>query len=308
VCDASGNCTLAGPIGGNMVDKLAPSIAVACTPAPNGSGWYNTNVTATFVAADGGSGVAGAASTVVVFSAEGANQGATQAFADNVGNSSSASTALACGSINIDKTPPSAFNQFDPQTRNVLVFGRDGLSGVPSGPIAPVSVAPARWSMGRGAGTDDDGDSDDDRDSDGDSDRPNAELRTYVITDAAGNTLTIVELVQKSGNQSKVRVVSHQYNDGPVVPFGRNLKHFEWSVARRTGALTSLEQELSVGRGRDRQRAHAVWDPRKNRTTITVHSGAEDHDGGGGGTTKVVKPGLVFLRMVIVDGQLVIEY
>jgi hypothetical protein len=319
VCDASGNCTPAGPIGGNMVDKLAPSIAVSCTPAPNGNGWYNTDVTATFLAADGGSGVAGAASTVVVFSAEGAGQGATQTFADNVGNSSSASTALACGPINIDKTPPSAFNQFDPKTRNVLVFGRDGLSGVPSGPIAPVSVVPARWSMG--AGADEDGDSDSDSDSDDDSDSPNAELRTYVITDAAGNTLTIVELVQKSGNQIKVRVVSHQYNDGPVVPFGRNLKHFEWSVDRRTGALRSLEQELSIGQGADHQRAHAVWDPRKNQTTITVHGVDDDGDsdsdsdsdgggggGGGGGTTKIVKPGLVFLRMVIVNGELVIEY
>jgi hypothetical protein len=323
VCDASGNCTPAGPIGGNMVDKLGPSIAVACTPGPNGNGWYNTDVTATFLAADGGSGVAGATSTVVVFSAEGANQGATGTFADNVGNSSSASTALACGPINIDKTPPSAYNQFDRNTKDVLVFGRDALSGVPSGSIAPVSVVPARWSMGPNAADDGDSDGSDsddsDSDSDDDSDSPNAELRTYVITDAAGNTLTIVELVQKSGNQIKVRVVSHQYNDGPVVPFGRNLKHFEWSVVRRTGALSNLEQELSIGQGRDHQRVHAVWDSRKNSTTIVVHKGGEDDDsdsdsdddgddGGGGGNTKVVKPGLVFLRMVIVNGQLVIEY
>jgi hypothetical protein len=77
-------------------------IVVSRIPPANASGWNNTDVVATFVATDGGSGVHGAATLTVTFTTEGANQSATRSFTDNVGNAASASTGI----VNIDKTPP----------------------------------------------------------------------------------------------------------------------------------------------------------------------------------------------------------
>jgi hypothetical protein len=56
VCDAAGNCTEAGPLGGNRVDKKAPEIAVT---APTGAVYtLNQLVAAIYACWDGGSGVA----------------------------------------------------------------------------------------------------------------------------------------------------------------------------------------------------------------------------------------------------------
>jgi hypothetical protein len=59
VCDAAGNCAAAGPIGGNKVDRKAPSISLE-SPA---SQVYllNAAVAASYDCADGGSGVASCA-------------------------------------------------------------------------------------------------------------------------------------------------------------------------------------------------------------------------------------------------------
>lgn len=57
LCDALGNCGVAGPVGGNKVDRRAP--AIACDAPAHG--WHGGNVTVPCTSADGGSGVAGAA-------------------------------------------------------------------------------------------------------------------------------------------------------------------------------------------------------------------------------------------------------
>lgn len=53
VCDLAGNCATSGPIGGNMVDRKAPSVTCG---GPDGF-WHNTNVTIGCTTSDGGSGV-----------------------------------------------------------------------------------------------------------------------------------------------------------------------------------------------------------------------------------------------------------
>jgi hypothetical protein len=62
VCDVATNCTPAGPVSGNMVDKKAPDITIA---APTASAQYiiNQPVAANYGCADGGSGVATCAGT-----------------------------------------------------------------------------------------------------------------------------------------------------------------------------------------------------------------------------------------------------
>ena len=82
------------------IDTTAPSISVAQSPAPNGSGWNDTDVTVSFTCTDNLAGVASCTSPQNVTS-EGAGQAVTGFAVDNAGNSASASTTL-----NIDKTPP----------------------------------------------------------------------------------------------------------------------------------------------------------------------------------------------------------
>lgn len=55
VCDNAGNCTTAGPIGGNKIDKRSPAIAVT-TPAA-GAYLLNQGVAAGFDCTDSGSGM-----------------------------------------------------------------------------------------------------------------------------------------------------------------------------------------------------------------------------------------------------------
>jgi hypothetical protein len=252
----------------------------------------------------------------IQFTKSDANQSSIQTFTDNVGNTVMIDSGMAIGAINIDKTPPDAFNQFDPVKKDVAVFGRDTLSGTASDPIAPVSVTRAHWRE-----NDDDGDHDGGKAGDNGG-RPghedpqfNAELRTYLIIDNAGNTLRLVELVSIQGHDMKVRVVSFQYNDGSIVLAGRNEKQFEWKTDK-TGTLKGIEQLMSVGGRPLTHLVQAEWEAKTNRTVIQVTDEKQDvpereddkkcehgqHD------KKIVKPGLVLLRMAIIDRKLVIEY
>lgn len=62
VCDLAGNCVTAGPIGGNWVDKKAPTIDVI---TPDSTSYFlNQVVTANYACVDGGSGVASCAGPV----------------------------------------------------------------------------------------------------------------------------------------------------------------------------------------------------------------------------------------------------
>jgi hypothetical protein len=63
VCDVAGNCATAGPIGGNMIDKKAPTITLT-TPANGATYSANQALSAAYACSDSGSGVAGCAGTV----------------------------------------------------------------------------------------------------------------------------------------------------------------------------------------------------------------------------------------------------
>jgi hypothetical protein len=56
-CDLAGNCTTAGPVGANKVDRKAPAITVSA-PAENADVLLNAAVSLTYACTDGGSGVA----------------------------------------------------------------------------------------------------------------------------------------------------------------------------------------------------------------------------------------------------------
>jgi hypothetical protein len=82
------------------IDKTPPTISASASPAPNGNGWNNTDVTVSFAGADGLSGI-DIVTDPVTLTVEGAGHVVTGTATDRAGNS--ASTSL---TINIDKTAP----------------------------------------------------------------------------------------------------------------------------------------------------------------------------------------------------------
>jgi hypothetical protein len=93
----------AGPIN---VDRVAPVITLQNLPIPNPAGWYNSDVTITWLCNDA---IAGASLVSKTVSTEGANQLVTATCTDLAGNSSSASRT-----VNVDKTPPDITGQVSP--------------------------------------------------------------------------------------------------------------------------------------------------------------------------------------------------
>ena len=284
------------------IDKTPPTLACAPTPAPNANGWNNTDVTVDFSAADALSGLA-SVSPVVVLTTEGADQVVNGMATDVAGNQS----AVAC-MVSIDKTAPEAFLQFDPEGKDIAVFGRDPVSGAALDPVPPLSATPAPHDDDDDDEEDeDDGDDGrrgndrrgDDNDDDGDDDDGRTELRTYEVVDLAGNSLTLVERVKKAGHEIKAELLSLQYQDAEPTDAPENKQNFQWAT-ERDGSLKELEQKLEIGKGRDRQDVEAKFEGRKNETTIKQDEPKPE--------TRVVKPGLVLLRLATDQGNLAIEF
>lgn len=293
--DPAGNATSTGTT--VKLDRVSPVITMNQTPAAN-AGWNNTTpVSLAFTCADATSGPA-TCPAGQTFNSEGVFPG-TVTGTDVAGNVGSLSFT-----VKIDKTAPEAFNRFDRVTKTVQVFGRDAGSGVPSSRVVG-ACAPVKWGHG-----DDDDDSGDDDDDDKEN---NAQRCTFKITDAAGNSVTLVEDIKSHGHgddgddddgkEIKVVVVSFRYNTGgvagPVITPPRNSKKFEWSL-NKDGSLKELEQKMTVGKGKDKQEVQAKFDSRKNQTEIKDKRGAKE--------VKVTKPGLVLLMLATDKGKLVIEF
>ncbi len=131
-------------------DATAPTISGSASPAPNGNGWNNTNVTVSYTAADGLSGIDAGASDFGddLLTAEDAGLSASGTVVDLAGNSASALV----GGINIDKTAPvvtapdgQVFPEDEPATYSPTAT--DNLSGIatltsspPSGSLQPIGV------------------------------------------------------------------------------------------------------------------------------------------------------------------------
>jgi DNA-binding beta-propeller fold protein YncE len=271
-------------------------------PAANSNGWYRTNVTFRPRFADGESGMLSAShagvgpidllNPAVVITGQGTGLTATVTASDRAGWTT---TAVTTPPVNIDRTGPEAYNQFSRTQLDVLVYGRDALSGAPAGAATP-TVYPIRW----GRHHERDHEHDDWCDEDG---RGVAELRTYRVKDRAGNQVSLVEMVKKEGKEIKVYVIGLRYEDadgpGRFIFFWNARKSFQWSVDKN-GSLKSLAQIMEVGKDRGRQRVQADYDARNNRTTITIRDGGRER--------KETRTGLVLLRMVSDNGKMVIEY
>jgi WD40-like Beta Propeller Repeat len=96
VCDRSGNCTTAGPIGGNKVDKKAPTIVLS-SPVDGSVYLLNQEVAAGYACLDPGSGVASCAAPVPAGASIATGSVGAKSFPvnsiDQVGNVSPTATA-----------------------------------------------------------------------------------------------------------------------------------------------------------------------------------------------------------------------
>jgi hypothetical protein len=131
--DQVGNTTTiqTGPIN---VDRTPPTITLLSKPLANVNGWYNTDVTITWLCSDAMAGQSTVSRTV---STEGANQTVSATCTDLAGNSASASQT-----VSVDKTPPLISGQASPaepstgwnrSAVSVTFTCSDSLSGVAAG-------------------------------------------------------------------------------------------------------------------------------------------------------------------------------
>jgi len=185
--------------------------------------------------------------------------------------------------VDLDAIPPEAYNQFDPATKNILVFSTDDHPGMPMNPISPTSVTQAKWNA----------EDDDDREDH----RTNAELRTYEITDAAGNKMTLKEIVKIKGKEIKVKVLSIQYGDGTPIKPDKNKKAFEWSI-NKDGTIKELEQKMTTKEGKSKQEVKAKYSSKKDQTKIESEKPK----------VNLTKQGLALLQMHTANGKLAIKY
>jgi hypothetical protein len=266
VRDLAGNVSAPGSLT-VQVDTAAPGLSASFTKAdgsPYTRGtWTNQAVTATFSCDDsGGSGVATTTAPQTV-STEGVDQSVTGSCTDNVGHV----TTQTFAGIDIDLTPPEASFRFDPTSLDLVLTATDrGGSGIDPGPVAPV-VAPAK-----GGG----------------------QVRTYTLTDRAGNTLVLVLQAKADTGGLQATVTSLRYNGGQTVAAPFTALVYTWTLAR-DGSLRTLDQSLTIGKGAAQQFVDASFDASKNQTKIT-----------GTGSTSTVA-GLDLLRVTTSAGALAIQ-
>ena len=272
-----------------ITDTVKPTIAAAVSPAANAAGWHRSNVTVALTATDDatGSGVksitysavgaqpiasttVNGSSTNVVISGEGVT---TLSFfaTDNEGNVSDVGSVT----IKLDKTAPEAYLRFDPAKKDIVVFGRDTLSGTPAGVLTPSRVQ--RMPTG-------------DR-------NLRAENRTYDVTDAAGNTLQLVHSTGLMKDNAVAGIQTLQYNGGPVLRPSYSLLYFEWTL-RGNGTFNTLDQTFFVTT--PNQSSKATWRSSDNLTRITTSLA-------GGPPLRTTVPGMFLLRLATGNGALSIE-
>ena len=132
--DNAGN-SASTTVSGINIDKTAPTASASASPAPNGYGWNNSDVTVTFNGSDSLSGN-DSCTAPVTLSGEGAGQSASGTCTDKAGNISAPATAI----VSIDKTAPTVALVGGPVSGGTYYFGfvpgapscdtSDALSGI----------------------------------------------------------------------------------------------------------------------------------------------------------------------------------
>ena len=276
------------------VDTTPPVTIAIQSPPPNAKGWNNTDVTVRLDATDDISGVARTESNLdnlgwetapnpITITPEGIHvlQFRSIDRAQNVEETKQAT-------IRIDRTPPEAVIQYDPAKHDIVVTGRDALSGTPSGSIPPSSVVMTPWND---FGSDE------------------AECRTYRIEDLAGNSLDLTMKVRRERDEMEIGILALLYNHGKdALPpknedasLPKNTIEFEQLRGRGLDhCLLAVRQEVRLGRGEERSSLDASYTVLDDETWIKLISPV--------GNQEIERPGLVLIRIVTNKGTLLLEY
>ncbi|MEI7557236.1 carboxypeptidase-like regulatory domain-containing protein [Candidatus Chlorohelix sp.] len=264
----------------NYQDSIPPVTIATVTPASNSFGWNNKAVTVSLAATDNLSGVTTTSYNLdntgwqpytvsIPIIKEGVH---TLLFysVDRAGNQEAAQTLT----VRLDLTAPEAYVQFDPTNLDIAVYGLDNLSGTSAAPVAPSKVTEVKSEDGGGV----------------DKGKVATELRTYTITDKAGNTLVLTTQVKKAGNELKVVVKSLQYNGKKAVEAPENDFSYNWTLDK-AASLKELKQSfnLSLTDTKHKMEVEAQYKAKDNQTIIQVKDKK--------GEAKYERQGLVILKL-----------
>ena len=298
-------------------DTTPPVTVATITPPPNAAGWNRKDVALILVATDDISGVARTESALdgaptiagtgpIPVTTEGVHTLRFHSI-DRSQNVEAWKQAV----VRLDKTAPEAVITYDPYTHQIVVHGRDLLSGVDPGPVSPGwSVTPTTWT---------------------DFGSDTAELRTYRIQDHADNTLLLTMKVKCEPDELEFNIIALQYNDEKELRRPeRNTITFERVIGRGLNhPLLTVEQEVSFGEGDMRRTVEASYDVLSDELEIEYFSGdwkcgegggtnegtpmvdGNGAEGGGGKGDNAGKDpevrGLILLRVVTDKGRLLLE-
>jgi hypothetical protein len=208
--------------------------------------------------------------------------------------------------VRIDKTAPEAVISFDPIANEIIVTGRDGLSGVDPAPVKPSSVAPTTWT---------------------DFGSDVAEMRVYQIRDRADNKTTVAMKVRCSPEIYEASVLTIRYDDelhlerkderfDHVQGVDRQRDHqrntiiFERLIGRNSvHPLLGVKQIVSIGEGSSRSTVRARYDVLDDLTLLAHETGSPccaEHGDVKAALEADVR-GLVLLHIATQNGQLRVE-
>ena len=205
--------------------------------------------------------------------------------------------------VRIDKTAPEAVISYDPELDDIVVEGRDSLSGVDPGVVGLAQVMPTTWT---------------------DFGSDIAELRVYKLHDHAGNETLLAMKVRCSPQAWEASVITIRYSDqrgrardaagepnGKEVALGpdRNTLIFGRVVGRnKQRAVLGVRQAVSIGEGGGRRTVRARYDVLDDYTLLS-------HESGSPSCRSKEKPsaleadirGLVILHVATHNGRLLVE-
>lgn len=261
-------------------DTTPPTTKASLFAAPNANGWNRHDVQVTLTATDDISGVArtevavdgmgvAAYTSPVLISAEGVHDVAFHSIdrSQNV-------EAEQHQAVRIDKTAPEFDLYYDPQADDIVVEGRDALSGTSAAPVPPKARVDTPWN---------------------DFGSDVAELRTYCIEDLAGNTTTVYLKMRCSPLAIEASVLGIAYDDEHHRGDGdqgheavsavhgerrgrlyrvRNTLVFERLRGRNAAApLLGVRQIVAIGEGQNRAIVRARYDVLDDYTLLARERG-----------------------------------
>ena len=265
-------------------DSTPPVTTASVWPAPNAAGWNRTPVSVTLTATDDISGVArteydldGLGPMTYKASVAISSEGVHPFGFRSIDHSQNVEKRRQLN-VRIDLTAPEVVIHYDPIIDDLVIEGRDSLSGVVASPVAPTSRTDVEWTA---FGSD------------------VAELRTYEVRDRADNLTTLYLKVRCSPLAYEASVlaivyddVAHQDRDASaereeVATLARDDRHaararaprntlvFERLVGRNVAApLLAVRQIVAIGERDARRTVRARWDALDDYTILVREAGA----------------------------------